>query len=194
MVLFLLSVVALATGKGSPLEHSLMSYIGRVAPPDASHLIQRTIAQTFDASGGLKAIFAIVGALWAASQGVTALIDTLNAAYSVRETRPFWKQRGLALWITVAASILITIGLALLAVGQAAASHLAAGGGIGTAAKWVWYVAQWPVMVALLLTAFGIIYYRAPNVEHPKWHWVTPGSDHGLAPVDHRFIRAALLS
>src|SRR5579871_2850208 len=176
MVLFLLSVVALATGKGSPFEHSLMSYIGRLTPPDASHLIQQTIAQTFDASGGFKTLFAIVGALWAASQGVTALMDTLNTAYNARETRPFWKQRGLALWITVAASVLIFIGLALLTVGQAVASHLAAGGGIGAIAKWVWFIAQWPVMVALLLTAFGIIYYWAPNVEHPKWHWVTPGA------------------
>jgi membrane protein len=159
LVLFLLSIIALVSGRGSSLESSLMSYISRVAPSDASQLIKSTVAQTFEASGGLKAVFAIVGALWAASQGVSALMDTLNTAYEAKETRPWWKQRGLALWITIAASVLIAVGLALLTLGQTVAASLASGGGLGAAGKWVWYVAQWPVIIFLLLVAFGIVYY-----------------------------------
>lgn len=180
LLLFLLMVAALIIGPGSSLQNNLMNYIGRVAPPDASHLIQQTVAQTFKASGGIKAIIAIVGALWAATQGVTALMDTLNAAYNVKETRPWWKQRAVAIWVTIAASVLIGIGLALLGLGQWAAGHLATAGSIGAPVKWGWYVAQWPIIVVLLLIAFGIIYYWGPNVEHPKWHWVTPGAVVGL--------------
>lgn len=176
LLLFLLTIAALVIGPGSSLQTNLVNYVGRVAPPDASKLIQQTIAQTFQASGGLKAIFAIVGALWAATQGVTALMDTLNAAYNVKEKRPWWKQKALALWVTIAASVLIAAGLALLGLGQVIASHLAAGGSIGGAVKWIWYIAQWPIVAALILVAFGVIYYWAPDVEHPKWHWVTPGA------------------
>jgi membrane protein len=181
LLLFLFMMAALAMGPNSGMQASLVSYLGRVAPPDASKLIQQTVAQTFQASGGIKALFAIIGALWSASQGVVALMDTLNSAYNAKETRPWWKQRGLAIWVTIAASVLIAAGLALLGLGQAVAAHLAAGGSFGAVVKWVWAVAQWPVMAFLVLVAFGIIYYWAPNVEHPKWHWVTPGAVTALA-------------
>jgi membrane protein len=180
LLLFVLMVAALVIGPESALQGKLVDYIGRVAPPDASRLIQQTVAQTFKASGGGKAIIAIVGALWAASQGVTALMDTLNSAYNAKETRPWWKQRGVAVWITLAASVLMGIGLGLLALAQMVAAHLAAGGSFGSAVKWVWYVAQWPIVAILVLGAFSIVYYWAPNVEHPRWHWVTPGAVVGL--------------
>jgi len=38
-----------------------------------------------------------------------------------------------------------------------------------------------PVIVVLLLVAFGIIYYWVPNAEHPQWHWITPGAIVALA-------------
>lgn len=176
LLLFLLMVAALAIGSNSGMQASLVDYLGRVAPPDASKLIQQTVAQTFKASGGIKALLAIIGALWSASQGVVALMDTLNSAYNTKETRPWWKQRALAVWMTIAASVLMAAGLALLGLGQTVAAHLAAGGSFGGVVKWVWYVAQWPIMAFLVLVAFGIIYYWAPNVDHPKWHWVTPGA------------------
>jgi membrane protein len=153
-----------------------MNYIGRVAPPDASRLIRQTVAQTFQASGGIKAVIAIIGALWAASQGVTALMDTLNSAYNVKERRAWWKQRALAIWLTIAASVLMAIGLALLTLGQRVASSLAASGSMGTGLMWAWYIVQWPIAIFLVLVAFGILYYWAPDVEHPHWHWVTPGA------------------
>ena len=127
LLLFLFMLAALVMGPNSGMQASLTSYLARVAPPDASKLIQQTVAQTFKASGGIKALFAIVGALWSASQGVVALMDTLNSAYGVKETRPWWKQRALAIWMTVAASVLIAAGLALLGLGQTVAAHLAAG-------------------------------------------------------------------
>jgi len=38
-----------------------------------------------------------------------------------------------------------------------------------------------PVIVVLLLVAFGIIYYWVPKAEHPQWHWFTPGAIVALA-------------
>jgi len=176
LLLFLFMVAALIIGPKSTVQANLMNYIGRVAPPDAAKLIQQTVAQTFKSSGGWKALIAIIGALWAASQGVSALMDTLNSAYNVKETRAWYKQRALALWITIAASVLMGVGLALLTLGQKVAAHLSAAGSVSGAVKWIWYIAQWPIAAALVLVAFGVVYYWAPNVEHPKWHWVTPGA------------------
>lgn len=42
--------------------------------------------------GGLLT-FGFLLALWSISAGMTAIIDTLNRAYDVQESRPWWKVR-----------------------------------------------------------------------------------------------------
>jgi hypothetical protein len=46
---------------------------------------------------------------------------------------------------------------------------------LGTAFKWTWWVLQWPVVFALVVTAIGLVYYFAPDARQ-DWIWITPGS------------------
>lgn len=181
MMLFLLAGMALIAGPGSSLQQNLMDAVARFAPPDAATLIRRTIEQTFHAAGGWKAILGILGALWSSSSGVSALMDTLNSTFETKETRPWWKRTLIALWLTVAASVLILAAIGLLLAGHSVAEHFASAGVLGPITKWGWMIAQWPLLILLMLVAFAVVYYFAPNVEHPAWHWVTPGSAVGVA-------------
>ena len=45
-----------------------------------------------DKSGGLLTL-GMLGTIWSTSSGVTAIIDTLNQAYDIQESRPWWKVR-----------------------------------------------------------------------------------------------------
>ena len=76
--------------------------------------------------------------------------------------------------------MLIVLSLGLLLLGNTTANYFASAGVVGEGVKWAWMVVQWPIVFALMLVAFGLVYYFAPNVEHPKWHWVTPGAVAGL--------------
>src|SRR5262249_19222152 len=48
--------------------------------------------------------------------------------------------------------------------------------GISGAFGWLWWIAEWPLLVLGLLLVFGALLYLAPNVEHPRWRLVTAGS------------------
>ena len=37
-------------------------------------------------------------------------------------------------------------------------------------------IALWSMAVGLVLLAFALIYFFAPDVKDQKWHWVTPGA------------------
>lgn len=180
MMLALLSVFALVAGSNSSLQQNLMTAVYRFAPPDAAKLISQTLQETFQAAGGWKAALGIIGALWSASSGVSALMDTLNSAFETKETRSYLKRTALSLWMTIAGSVLVVAAIGLLLVGQDAAQHFASAGTLGPIAKWAWMILQWPLLIFLMLVAFALIYYFAPNVEHPAWHWVTPGSVVGV--------------
>lgn len=70
-------------GPGSQLRESIISGLGRLASGSASTLVQNVITQTFRNSNGIKLAAGILGALWAASGGMDAIIVSLNLVYGV---------------------------------------------------------------------------------------------------------------
>jgi membrane protein len=42
--------------------------------------------------------------------------------------------------------------------------------------KAIWWVAQWPILIGGLLLAFAGILYLGPNVEHPRWRFLSFGA------------------
>jgi membrane protein len=119
------------------------------------------------------------GALWAASNGVTAVMESLNIAYEVKEDRPWWRQKLIAVGLTLALAILVLGALGLTLFGSKAAEFLGSHV-LGSPIVILWKVLQWPVVLAFMFGAFAITYYFAPNLKEPEWHWITPGSALGL--------------
>ena len=51
-------------------------------------------------SRGALLSFGLLGTIWTCSSGFAAMIEALNVAYDVPETRPLWKTRLLAIELT----------------------------------------------------------------------------------------------
>ena len=180
LLIFLTSIIGILIGSESSLRSSLFSYLSEVMPPAAFQLIESTMTEIGKSSGSGKLSFGLLAALWAASNGMGAITEALNIAYGVKETRPWWKHRLLAIGLTMTLSVLIITALLLVLYGgrivDAAAGSLAVGSWFVT----TWKVAQWPIVLAFMLLAFALIYYFAPDLREQKWTWITPGSVVGV--------------
>ncbi|HWC20364.1 MAG TPA: YihY/virulence factor BrkB family protein [Terriglobales bacterium] len=179
-MLFVLSILGFFAGAGTQLRQSLFTSLAHLLPGSASDLIHKTLDEVTRASGAGKAIFGILGALWSASSGVSAVMESLNIAYDVKEDRPLWKQRAVAVGLTLALAVLVLGALGLTLYGADAADWLGAHVGLGSVLVVGWKILQWPVVIAFIFAAFATTYYFAPNLEEPEWHWITPGSALGL--------------
>src|SRR4029450_3291511 len=96
--------------------------------------------------------------------------------YGREENRGYVRRR-LTAWAMAAFALVgLPLGFVLLVLG----AHLS--GGIGQAlprealVTLVWWVGQWPVLVAGLLVAFAGILFVGPNVEHRRWRFFTHGA------------------
>jgi membrane protein len=176
LLLFLTSMLGLIMGSGSGLRDSLFNYLGKVLPASALHLVSTTVFEVTSASGGGKISFGILAALWAASAGMGAISESLNVAYHVKETRPWWKQRLTAIGLTLVLAILIIAALVIVLYGGRIADSLANHYGLGDTFKLAWKIAQWPIVLIFLFVAFALIYYWAPDLKDQDWRWITPGS------------------
>ena len=106
---------------------------------------------------------------------MVSIITTLNAAYDVTESRPWWKTRLTAIALTVGIAVFIIASMFLIVAGPTLAENIASRLQLGPAFKWTWWVLQWPVVFLLVASAIGLVYYFAPDVEQ-DWVWITPGS------------------
>jgi membrane protein len=181
LLLFLTSVIGLVIGSGTGLRHSLFNYLGKVLPSSASQLVSDTMFEVSSASGGGKLSFGVLAALWAASNGMGAISQSLNAAYHVEESRSWWKQRLIAVGLTIALAVLIISALVLVLYGGKIADGLAASYGFGVVFVVLWRILQWPIVLVFLLLGFALIYYWAPDLRDQNWRWVTPGSTVAVA-------------
>jgi membrane protein len=180
LLLFLTSLIGIIMGSGTGLRHSLFNYLGKVLPGSASELVSTTMFEVSNASGGGKISFGILAALWAASNGMGAISDSLNAAYHVEESRPWWKQHLTNVGLTIVLALLIISALILVLYGGRIADGLAGSYGFGMVFTVAWKILQWPVVLIFLLLGFQLMYYWAPDLADQDWKWVTPGSIVGL--------------
>ena len=181
MLLFLVSLVGVFAGPGSQLRDSIISGLGRLAPGSASELVHSVVNQTFKSSSGLKLAMGLLGALWAASGGMGAVVVSLNVVYRVKETRAWWKQKLTIIGLTLALAALIVVALVLVLYGGKIGQLLATQIGLSDVFRIAWKVLQWPLSFGAMFLSFSIIYYFGPDLKERKWYWVTPGAVTGVA-------------
>ena len=181
LLIFLTSIMGIVIGQGTGTRQQLFGYLARIMPPSAFQLIEATMIEVTTGSGGGKISFGLLAALWAASNGMSAITESLNVAYDVEEGRPWWKTRLVAITLTVALSVLIISALLLVVAGGHIAEGLAGHLGYGSAFATAWKIIQWPVVLAFMMLAFALIYYFAPDLRQQAWSWLTPGAAIGVA-------------
>ncbi|MDP9039045.1 MAG: YihY/virulence factor BrkB family protein [Acidobacteriota bacterium] len=177
------SIIGLAARGARDNYGDLLHYMSLVVPPSAYGIVLETFNQITTKSTGRKVTIGLAAALWAASAGFSAIQDSMNAVYKVKETRPYWKVKGLAVLISTVLSLLVTAILAsLLAgdfVGRIVAKRmenhaLASAAVVGSRAV------GWTLATALLALLFAMIYYWGPDLKNKKWRWLTPGAAIGI--------------
>lgn len=176
LLLFLMTLLGLFAEAGSELRQSLLGYLGQVMPGSATELVQKTLEEVSSQAGGGKLSFGVLAALWAASNGMGAISETLNIAYNVKESRPWWKVRLISVALTITLAILIISALTLTLYGHRIADSIAASYGLSEAFTLTWKIAQWPLILLFILVSFNLIYFFGPDLKDQSWRWVTPGA------------------
>src|SRR5215475_1651443 len=99
------------------LFNQAINLMSRFVPGDSMGIVKKVLADVVSPNRGTFLSFGILGTLWAASGGFAATIEALNIAYEVKETRPFWHTRPLAIWLTLLIGLFLLTALGVMIVG-----------------------------------------------------------------------------
>jgi membrane protein len=175
---FLICVIATLSvfGTADRGRDLLLALTARLLPAVASDLVARTFSEIITSNGPLKMSIGIIASLWSASLGMSAVMDTLNAAYKVQETRSIIQQAIVAVTLTFGIGLLVVVATLAVITGDIIARslsmpHLLVIG---------WRIIEWPLAVVLLLLGLETTYYFAPDLKTRTWQWLSAGSVAGV--------------
>lgn len=127
-------------------------------------------------TAGTTLVVGLLGALWSASGYVGAFGRALNRIYEFREGRPFWKLRPVMLLITLGAVLLSATVLLLLVVSGPVAEAVGGVVGLSETALRFWEIIKWPILATVVMLVVAMLYYATPNIEQPKFRWLSVGA------------------
>jgi membrane protein len=177
------SVLLVAVGTftlvaGPDTIQNLMQHFRTFMPGDATRLLRQSLTQleAKPSSGILMTVVGFILAVWSTTGAMNSYMTALNIAYDRKDRRSFLAKRIVALKMAAAIGFAFVLIAVLLIFGPAVEHWVGTSLHIQGVLKWVWWSVQWPLLVAGLMAAFATTYYLGPDVDHPKWHFLTVGS------------------
>lgn len=172
-----LGLYTLIAGRDS--VDTLTEKLGKVAPGEAVTLVRDSLNRSLENRSGAVVMIAIGAllAVWTASGAMGALMRGLNGVYDREESRGFVKQRLTALAMVACAFVAFALMLGLLVLGPFLSEWIGRAAGMESLVSWLWWVAQWPLLVGGLLLGAAAVLYLGPNLdEGHRLRFVTLGS------------------
>lgn len=177
-------------------EHGLHVAINEL-PPSASETVWESVRPSVrrilhEPPRGLLSTGLII-MLWAASSGMSITMQAMDRCWGAVQCRPYYRQRLLAIFLTIIEAALIIGVLILLPIGTLVTrwamanvqqiSHFLSTSGTGPAflvghaavVYMTWQFVRIAVALILMLSATALIYHFGPSESRP-FHWITPGS------------------
>ena len=175
----LLGVVGLFTLLAGPHAiDTVMQHLGHVMPAQATQLVKSSLTRIDQqpSAGLAMTIVGFVLAFWSMTSAMTSYMTAVNLAYDRKDGRNFVRKRvtALVMVLCVGAAFLLVAGLLIF--GPTIEKHVGHALGIQSFLSYVWWAAQWPILICGLLGAFATLLWLGPDVEHPRWRFITPGS------------------
>jgi membrane protein len=161
-----------------PIRHKTdawLNVISNLLPVEAYMLVDQTVNQIISNRRSGLLSFSILVVIWASSSGMEAIIGSLNKAYGATASRAYWREKLLAIGLTLGLAVFVLLALMLIFFGENIGSRLSEHFGLGALFQTIFGIVLWPVVSFLILIGVDLIYYSAPNIRQ-QWRWFTPGA------------------
>jgi membrane protein len=179
LALFPALICFVALASFFPVEHLtdvVLEMLTKIAPPDVLTLVERQLAVIAERRSAGLLTFGIIGTMWTASAGMQTLIRTLNFAYHVPETRPWWRVRLRAMALTLVMAVFAVASVTIILVGPMLGERVAAVLHLSEVFLQTWEIVQWPLLVALAIAGLALVYHVGPDDASQRWLGTLPGA------------------
>ena len=170
---FVLSLFPLLVSMASllgyvPIPHlfeGLLSLMAKLVPGDGMSLVRNIVSDVISHKHKHFLTLGLMFTIWTASSGFAAIIDGLDLVYRVRETRPVWKTRPIALGLTLLAGSLLLVAVGLMVEGTSVGIWFTTRLDLNPAVLTAWRYLRWGIAMIFGVLAVQLLYHFGPDVK-----------------------------
>lgn len=144
----------------------LLNLMAGLVPPDSMTFVERIVADILTPNRGKLLSFGVLGYIWTTSGGFSSLIESLDIAYDVQVSRPWWHDRLKALELAFTSGGLVSLSVLLLIVGPHFGHFLTEVFPMPPAIEHFWPHLRVIFIFVTFVTGLEFVYYRGPNCRH----------------------------
>src|SRR6185437_1512753 len=162
------TILGLVARSAFTIYDKLLGHLALVVPSEALGMVVHTFNQTTAHSTSGKLTLGLLGAIWSASVGISAVQDATNEVYKITERRSYIKARMQAILLTLLLIVLVSLSLGALFAGDFGATwaHDALVHSVfGSTAVMLVRIGGWIVAAGFLALSFAAVYYWAPDLR-----------------------------
>jgi membrane protein len=147
-----------------PLQvESFIHYFQPYMPHEAFVVVDDALKELLANQNGGLLSFGIIATLWVSSNGVQTMIYSFNVAYEVFDDRPFFRERLLAIFLTIAMILVLLFSFLVPILGKYVGDMIAISLGYEEQFLSFWRIIRWSTAAIVLFMMFTSLYYLAPN-------------------------------
>ncbi|MFZ0477065.1 MAG: YihY/virulence factor BrkB family protein [Halobacillus sp.] len=146
-------------------EERVLAIISTYAPPETFDLITENVTSLLNSGSRSLLSVGILGTLWAASVGVSAIMRAFNRAHNVEENRPFLVTRFIAIILTIAMVLVICIAFLLPVLGHTAGVFVFSAFGLSDSFIEAWGTLRWAISSIIFFIVLSFLYVTAPSIR-----------------------------
>jgi membrane protein len=151
-----------------PIPHlfeGLLSLMAKLVPGDGMSLVRNIVSDVISHKHNHFLTLGLVFTIWTTSSGFAAMIDGLDLVYRVRETRPVWKTRPIALGLTLLAGSLLLVAVGLMVEGTSLGIWFTTRFDLNPAMLTAWRYLRWGIAILFGILAVQLLYHFGPNLK-----------------------------
>lgn len=151
-----------------PIPHlfdALLRLMALLVPGDGMGLVRNIVSDVISHKHSSLLTLGLVFTIWTASSGFAAMIDGLDVVYRVRETRPVWKTRPLALGLAFLVGSLLLLALAMMTEGTHFGLWFTGKVSLNPVFLAAWRYLRWSIAVGSAVLAAELLYHFGPNLK-----------------------------
>jgi membrane protein len=176
-LLLVVGAFTLTTGPGT--TDRLLNGLEGVVPKQATDLLGASLHQLDRRPTESAALVAagLLLALWSTTGAMTAYMTGINIAYGRRDSRGFARRRLIALGMVACIAAAVSLTAIFLIFGSIIERQVGDALGISRELAYLWWLAQWPILIGGLLIAFATLLWLGPALDsRPRWRFLSAGS------------------
>lgn len=158
------------------LQPQIMGLLRRAIPAGTYEAVDNTIRDIISRQRGGVLSFGFLGTVYAATNGMVALMNAFHTSQETEDQRGFLKMRLTALGLTFTFGVAIVLAIIVLLVGGIITDYLLQFGFFNNPIiAYLLSIVRYLLVFAVFVGVVSVIYKVGPDVDM-KWTFVTPGS------------------